>query len=100
MELHNENAFKVKAYANASYKLSKLRYNFEGKTLKEIEGVEGIGKGIAGKIFELMQTGTTTELAELMEKTPPGVIQMLGVKGLGPKKVGLLWRELNLESVG
>ncbi len=100
LELHGENVFKVRAMTNAAYKLSKLRYDFEEKTLKEIEAVEGIGKGIAGKIFELMQTGTTTELTELMEKTPAGVIQMLGVKGLGPKKVGLLWRELNLESVG
>ncbi len=100
LELHNENPFKVKAYANASYKLSKLRYDFEGKTLKDIEGIEGIGKGIAAKIFELIETETTGELKELIEKTPEGVIQMLGVKGLGPKKVSLLWHELQIESVG
>jgi DNA polymerase (family 10) len=100
LELHNENAFKVKAYANASYKLSKLRYDFEGKTLKEIESIEGIGKGIAAKIFELIETGTTLELKDLFAKTPEGVVQMLGVKGLGPKKVGMLWHELQIESVG
>jgi DNA polymerase (family 10) len=100
LELHNENPFKIKAYTNASYKLSKLRYDFEGKTLKEIESIEGIGKSISSKIFELMQTGSTAELAGLLEKTPAGVVQMLGVKGLGPKKVGLLWRELQLESIG
>lgn len=100
LELHNENPFKIKAYTNASYKLSKLRYDFEGKTLKEIESIEGIGKSISAKIFELIQTGFTIELTELMERTPAGVIQMLGVKGLGPKKVGMLWRELQIESVG
>jgi len=100
LELHNENPFKVKAYAGASYKLSKLRYDFEGKTLQEIENIEGIGKSISSKIFELIQTGTTVELKELLQKTPVGVIEMLGIKGLGPKKVALLWQELQLESVG
>jgi DNA polymerase (family X) len=100
LELHNDNPFKAKAYASASYKLSKLRYDFEGKELKDIEGIEGIGKGTAGKIYELMQNGITAELQELINKTPHGVIEMLSVKGLGPKKVGQLWRELQIESVG
>ncbi|MES2681272.1 MAG: PHP domain-containing protein [Bacteroidota bacterium] len=100
MELHNENPFKSKAYANAAYKLSKLRYDFEGKSREDIESIEGIGKGISAKIFELMSTGTTAEFSEMVGKTPAGVIEMLGVKGLGPKKVRQLWQELQLESVG
>ncbi len=100
MELHNENPFKSKAYANAAYKLSKLRYDFEGKTREDIESIEGIGKGISTKIFELMSTGTTAEFSEMVGKTPVGVIEMLGIKGLGPKKVRQLWQELSLESVG
>lgn len=100
MELHNENPFKSKAYANAAFKLSKLRYDFQGKTQQDIEAIEGIGKGISAKIFELMSSGTTADLSELMNKTPAGVIEMLGVKGLGPKKVRQLWQELQLESIG
>lgn len=100
LELHNENPFKIKAYTNAAYKLSKLRYDFEGKTQHDIEAIEGIGKGISGKIHELLQSGTTAELNELLEKTPEGVVKMLGVKGLGPKKVRQLWLELNIESLG
>lgn len=100
LELHGENPFKIRAYGNTAYKLSKLRYDFNGKTLKDIESIEGIGKGISGKIFELMQNGITAELKELLDKTPPGVVQMMSVKGLGPKKVGQLWRELQVESVG
>lgn len=100
LELHGENPFKIKAYTNASYKLSKLRYDFEGKSLKDIETIEGIGKSISSKIFELMQNGISIELQELIDKTPAGVVHMLGVKGLGPKKVGQLWRELNIESTG
>lgn len=100
MELHNENSFKSKAYTNAAFRLSKLRYDFVGKTKEDIEGIEGIGKGISAKIVELMTTGTTTELSLLVEKTPSGVIEMLGIKGLGPKKVRQLWIELQLENVG
>lgn len=100
MELHGENAFKTRAYTNAAYKLDKLRYDFTNKTAKDIEAIEGIGKGIASKIVELMTTGTTKELTELYEKTPQGVVQMMGIKGLGPKKVAKLWKELEVESIG
>jgi DNA polymerase (family X) len=100
LELHGENPFKTKAYGNAAYKLSKLRYDFEGKTPTDIESIEGIGKGISSKIIELLQNGTTKELQVLLEKTPPGIIDMMGVKGLGVKKVGQLWKELDIESVG
>lgn len=100
MELHNENPFKTKAYTNASYKLSKLRYDFEGKTQQDIEAIEGIGKSISAKIFELMSTGAMADLTDLLERTPAGVVEMLGVKGLGPKKVRQLWLELKLEGIG
>ena len=100
MELHNENPFKTKAYTNAAYKLSKLRYDFEGKTQQDIESIEGIGKSISAKIFELMSSGSMSDLNGLLERTPAGVVEMLGVKGLGPKKVRQLWLELNLESTG
>ncbi len=100
MELHEENPFKTKAVANAAFKLNKLRYNFENKSKEDIENIEGIGKGLSSKIIDLMYTGETPELKALLEKTPPGIIEVLGIKGLGPKKVRQLWKELDIESVG
>ena len=100
MELHETNPFKVKAVSNAAYKLSKTRINLEGKSLEELEQFEGIGKGIAAKIHEILNNGTTQELEELRQKTPDGIIEVMGIKGLGPKKVRQLWHELNIESVG
>lgn len=100
MELHEENPFKVKAVANGAYKLSKTRIDLNGKDAAEIAQIEGIGKSIAGKITEIMQTGTTTELEDYKSKTPIGVIEMMGIKGLGPKKVRQLWQELQIENVG
>jgi len=100
MELHDENPFKTRAVSNAAFKLNKLRYNFDGKSKEDIENIEGIGKGISSKILDLINTNQTPELAELLEKTPPGIIEVLNIKGLGPKKVRQLWKELDIESVG
>jgi DNA polymerase (family 10) len=100
MELHNDNPFKVKSLSNAAFKLDKTDINLSGKTLEELALIEGIGKSIAQKIIELQSTGTLKELEELVTRTPAGVIEMLGVKGIGPKKVGQLWKELGVESVG
>ena len=49
--------------------------------------------------MEFHTTGTSKELNDLIHQTPKGVIEMLGIKGLGPKKVRQLWKELELESV-
>jgi DNA polymerase (family X) len=100
MELHDENPFKIRAISNAAFKLNKLRYVFEGKSKEEIENIEGIGKGISSKILDLLDTGETKELNDLLEKTPRGLIEVLNIKGLGPKKVRQLWKELDIESVG
>ena len=99
MELHDENPFKIKSINSAAYKLSKTRIDLSAPTVEELTQLEGIGKSLAEKIIEFNTTGTSKELQELMSKTPAGVIQMLGIKGLGPKKVRQLWHELELESV-
>lgn len=100
MELHGENPFKVKALSGAAYRIGKSGIELDGKSREELEQLEGIGKGIAAKIVELQTAGTTKELAEMMAKTPSGVIEMLSVKGIGPKKVAQLWKELGCESPG
>ena len=99
MELHNENPFKVKAISTAAYKLGKTRLDLNNQTVEELTKIEGISKSLADKIIEFTTTGTSKELQDLITKTPAGVIEMLGIKGLGPKKVRLLWHELELESV-
>ncbi len=100
MELHEENPFKIKSLSNAAFRLSKTQMELHGLTQEELEKIEGIGKSIAAKIIEIQQSGTTRELQQLLEKTPAGVVEMLDVKGIGPKKVAQLWNELHIESVG
>ncbi len=99
MELHGENPFKIKSINSAAYKLSKTRLDLSNPSVEELTKMEGIGKSLAEKIIEFTATGSTKELNDLIANTPSGVIEMLGIKGLGPKKVKQLWEELELESV-
>ncbi len=100
MELHNENPFKVKSVANAAFKVDKLPFAIATKPATEIDKVDGIGKSIAAKIIELLETGTIQELETLISQTPTGIIEMLAIKGIGPKKIGIIWHDLQIESVG
>jgi DNA polymerase (family 10) len=100
MELHGENEFKARALKNAAYRIYKNNIDLSFQTKEELEKMELIGKSLAAKIVEFRENGSTKELNKLLEKTPPGVIDMLGIKGLGPKKVAQLWKELEIESVG
>ncbi|MGI4804967.1 MAG: helix-hairpin-helix domain-containing protein [Janthinobacterium lividum] len=100
MELHEENPFKIKSIANAAFKADKLPFPLAGKTLTELDKIDGIGKSLAIKIEELLATGTLKETEELLEKTPAGIVEMLRIKGIGPKKIVTIWHELHIDSVG
>lgn len=100
MELHEANPFKIKSIANAAFKIDKLPFKVANKSSDELEKVDGIGKSMAGKITELLQTGTLAELNDLLEKTPEGIVEMLHIKGIGPKKIAIIWHDLGIENVG
>ena len=100
MELHNENPFKIRSIANAAFKVDKLPYAIAIRSLAEMEQVEGLGKSIASKIWELVHTNSIKDLAELLNKTPPGIVEMMQIKGLGPKKILTIWKDLGIENVG
>jgi DNA polymerase (family 10) len=100
MELHEVNPFKIRSIANAAFKVDKLPYPAAEKSFEQLEKVDGIGKSIAAKIVELLETGTMAELDELLAKTPEGVVEMMGIKGIGPKKVAIIWHELGIENTG
>ncbi len=100
MELHNENPFRTKSIASASFKLDKLPFPIVEASLEELSAQPGIGKSTAEKAKEVAATGTFKELQTLMENTPSGIVEMLNIKGLGPKKIEIIWKELEIESVG
>ncbi len=100
MELHNENPFKVKSVANAAFKIDKLPFALASKPTSEIDKIDGVGKSIASKVIELLETGSMAELETLLEQTPPGIVEMLAIKGIGPKKIATIWNDLKIESIG
>jgi DNA polymerase (family X) len=100
MELHDENPFKIKSYANAAFKIEKFDKPVFTLSDTEISQLEGIGKSIHNCLAEIIHKGTFEELTRFYEKTPPGVIEMLQIKGIGPKKIATIWKELQVETVG
>ncbi len=100
MELHNENSFKIKSIANAALKVDKLPFPVAGKTLGELEKIDGLGKSISAKVHELMETGVLSDLENIKANTPEGIVEMLGIKGIGPRKIAVIWKDLEIENIG
>src|SRR5690606_3226619 len=100
MELHGENPFRTKAVAAAAFKLDKLPFAITPQTLSKLSEIPGIGERTAEKVGNLSTIGTFPELDALMAATPEGILEMLTIKGLGPKKIRVIWHELGIESVG
>jgi DNA polymerase (family 10) len=97
LEIKGEIIYKTLAYRKAADSLTSLgrdvnEYWKDGK-LKDIPGV---GKAIADKIDELLQTGELGFLQKLEAEVPPGLADWLQVPGLGPKKIALIWKELGI----
>jgi DNA polymerase (family 10) len=98
LELHGANEFKVRAYASLGFQLEKVDYPLYGLT-KEALIEKGISKGMAEKLVELTTNGQIEEIETLIAQTPSGVMDMLGINGIGPKKVRALWQEMGIESL-
>ncbi len=100
MDIHGENSFKTKTYSTAAYRLEKLSEPLALMPPEKIASISSIGEAVTKKIQEIVSTGKLDLLEEYIAKTPPGVVEMLSIKGLGPKKIAVLWKELTLESIG
>jgi DNA polymerase (family 10) len=101
LEIEGENPFKIRAYRNASRTIRGLGPELRDMLAagEELTDLPGIGKELAAKIVEILETGTAQALEKLKEKVPAGVIEMLKIPGLGPKRVGALYHELKIESL-
>lgn len=100
LELAGESSFKIKSYSIAAFRISKLPQPLLEMTEAAVKKIENIGPAVLAKIDEIKATGTMQALEELIASTPPGIIEMLQIKGLGAKKVRQLWLELEIETIG
>jgi len=100
LELTGENPFRSRAYHNAAQIVGGLTGDLD-ELVKEgsLTSIKGIGKGLADTITELIQTGKTKMHEELQAKIPSGVLEMLRIQGLGPKKVKVLYEKLKIKSI-
>jgi DNA polymerase (family 10) len=100
LEILGENVFKVRAYENAARILPGLGDELPGFIERnELPQVQGIGKGIAERVEHLARYGSLDEFDEITSRVPPGLLEMLRIPGLGPKKVKILYDELDIVSV-
>ncbi|MFN8414737.1 MAG: helix-hairpin-helix domain-containing protein [Cytophagaceae bacterium] len=98
MELHNENAFKIRAIQNASYSIERMTEPVMSLSKEALESADGLGKSLAAKLIDWRETGSFQELETWKSKTPEGVISMIGIKGVGPKRIRTLWMEHGIDS--
>src|SRR6266481_2752953 len=100
LELKGENPFKTRAYENAARTLESLTEPLEKLIAEDrLAEMKGIGEGIQKKITELVTTGKLAYYDELKASVPPGLVEMLQIPGLGPKKVKALNDKLGIESI-
>jgi DNA polymerase (family X) len=100
MDIHGENSFKAKSYASAAFNIEKLTVQLQDTSHDAIFKIKGIGESSGKKIIELLDTGELQALKDIIAKTPPGVIEMLNIKGIGPKKISVIWKEMEIETIG
>lgn len=100
MELYGENPFKIKSYQNAYRTIRSMDLEIANLSSQEIQKIPGIGTAIAEKIEEIKSKGSFSLLDQYTDKTPEGILHLLQIKGLGPKKIKMIWDQLEIDSIG
>jgi len=101
LEIQGANPFRIRAYRNAARTLEGLTDSVASllKDGVDLTELAGIGKDLAAKIAELVESGTLEQLEELKAEVPPGVLDIMRLPGVGPKKSAMLFKELNITSL-
>jgi DNA polymerase (family 10) len=99
LEIKSENPFKIRAYRNAAETIAHFAGPVAGLSPTDRLGIPGIGKDLAAKLAELVETGTCRYHQELLEEFPPTILDLLHLQGVGPKTVALLYRGLEIKTL-
>jgi DNA polymerase (family 10) len=100
LDIHGENSFKSKSYASAAFAIEKIPTPLRTLSNEQIASSKGIGFSSAQKIQEILETGKLKALDQIISETPQGIIEMLRIKGIGPKKINTIWKEMEIETIG
>lgn len=100
MMLAGENTFKIRAYRHAAEAVATYENPIEEAAEEgTLRSIEGLGEATSEKIQEFLATGKIRVLEELREEFPAGLLDLLRVPGLGPKRVQQLYRERQIDSI-
>ena len=100
LELKGENPFKTRAYANGARTIEGLNEPLQKIVAeKRLGEIKGIGEALEQKITELVETGKLKYYDELKASIAPGLIEMLEISGLGPKKIQAMHKQLGIDSI-
>lgn len=101
LDIQGENPFKIRAYENAARTIAGITEPIENLVLRgELGKLRGIGETLVKKITELVTTGRLKYYEDLKASTPPGLIEMLAIPRLGPKKIKALYEQLKISTIG
>lgn len=101
LDVLGENVFRVRAYRRAAEvirgmgDLEEMAKNPD----VDLEKIPGIGKDLHAKILEILETGNCEMHARLMSQLSPGILDILRVRGIGPKKVKLFYEQLGINTL-
>ena len=101
LEIEGENPFRIRAYRNASRTVSGLGAELKDMVAdgEDLTKLPGIGKELAAKIHEILETGTAKALIKLQQRIPKTLIEILKLPNLGPKRVGVLYKDLTIKNL-
>lgn len=100
LSILDENPFRIRAYKKAALNILELNEDIEDRVSRDdVTDIPGVGKDLASKVKEYVETGKIEEYHKIQEKVPLEMIDLLGILGLGPKTLALLYKELNVRSL-
>ena len=101
LDLQQANPFRIRAYRNAARMVGDLGREIRAMVERgeDLTELPGIGDDLAGKMREIVDTGTCRALQRLQAELPPAITELLHVPGLGPKRVRMLWHELDVQTL-
>jgi DNA polymerase (family X) len=100
LQIMDANRFRVAAFQNAAESIRTLGQDINSLHADgKLQSIPSVGKGIADALNELLTTGQVQEFETLRREVPAGVVQLIYVPDVGPKKARRLWQELQIQSV-
>ena len=102
LEIQEGNPFRIRSFRRAAQIIRDLSFNGAHASQEEPEklrSISGIGEGTISNIREIAETGRNQEFEELKKEIPPSLLTLLELQNLGPKKIRLLWKNLNITTI-